>query len=507
MRSKAVGQIGSGFKLVLTYKLRPGEKRTDTAHSNNLVYGKRWATREELTAADALAFRRWVEGDMTPACSSGSKPRDLGFRPASRASERVEEREAARGMSPIRMATLGDGAVDNSAAAATSAAAVAATAAEANAAARQERQAQGRLHSWGDAALVEAAETAAAAASTAAEAATAAHPAASVPDVHPEIWRCVEWLKTKLVRRARAQADKVRAAAQAMIARVKRQLSGVAARSAKRQKLNWGAHRKAAHRHHQQDAERREIRAAQKVELGTAWLRPQIDRLTELLATRTVAGLLPDGDYSERQLDRVTQQALILRRYYELHESALQSGESFEAYDLAAEAGSSLVPAVSYDLCTVRRWHAQYVESGGTLLADGRGYYERELLINEEDINRKFIKWSLKQARKDELSVEAARDYLNNELLPTLPAATLQDYKISLPISMETARRWMQAQLPVAPTSCPLLPSLFSPPNLPISLRCAPSSDPSFSSPTTMTSTRTLLSWRTATRTSRSWTS
>ena len=31
-----------------------------------------------------------------------------------------------------------------------------------------------------------------------------------------------------------------------------------------------------------------------------------------------------------------------------------------------------------------------------------------------------------------------------------LPAATLQDYKISLPISMTTTRRWMQARLPAS---------------------------------------------------------
>ena len=476
MRIKAVGREGSGFKLLLTYKPRPDHARskTEEVHSNNLAYGKTWPTREEITAAHALAFRKWVEGGLKPSILGGSKLRELSVQPATRGSERLEGKQAQVELSPIRMTTLGDGAVDSPAAAATSAAAaaaaatlattMAAAAADVNAAARQERLEHDRPPSWADHALHAAAEATAAAASTAAEAATAAataaHPAASVPNVPPEIWRCVEWLKTKLVHRARAQAGKVRAAARAMIARVKRQLSGVAALHAKRQKLNWGTHRKASHRHHQQDAERRGIRAAKKVELGTAWLRPQIDRLTELLATRTVAGLLPDGDYSERQLDRITQQALILRRYYELHESALQSGESFEAYDLAAEAGSSLAPAVSYDHHSVRRWHAQYISSGGTLLADGRGYYERELLINEEDINRKFIKWSLKQARKDELSVEAARDYLNKELLPTLPAATLQDYKISLPISMETARRWMQAQLPAL--TVPSLPLLTS---------------------------------------------
>ena len=459
MRIKAVGREGSGFKLLLRYKPRSDHPRAKTVEvaSNNLAYGKTWPTREEITAADALAFRKWVEGGMKLGVLGGSKPRDLSFPPATRASERVDEREA-RSMSPIPMSALLAGPAAGSsptaatsaaaaAAAATSAAAVAATAAETFAAAHRERLRHGRDYSWGDLALKEAAQTAAAAfaaaeAAAAAAAAVARRPAAPFAGIHPEILRCVEGLKTKLVNHARVQAGKVRqrAAAQAVVAQAKRRLGGAVVPHAKRLKLSWGRHDRWTNR----ALSRRERRAAQKVEIGTAWLRPQIDRLTELLATRTVAGLLPDGDYSERQLDRVTQQALILRRYYELHESALQSRESFETYDLAAQAGSSLAPAVSYDGHSVRRWHAQYVESGGTLLADGRGYYERELLINEEDINRKFIKWSLKAARKDELSVEAARDYLNKELLPTLPAATLQDYKISLPISMETTRQWMQ---------------------------------------------------------------
>lgn len=386
MRIKAVGREGSGFKLLLSYKPRPDHPRAKTVEvaSNNLAYGKTWPTREEITAADALAFRKWVEGGMELGFLGGSRPRNLSFPPATRASERVDEREA-RSMSPIPMSALLAGpaagssptaatSVAAAADAATSAAAVAATAAETFAAAHRERLRHGRDYSWSDLALNEAAQTAAAA-SAAAEAAVAAATAAArrpAAGIHPEILRCVEGLKTKLVNHARVQPGKVRqrAAAQAVVAQAKRRLGGAVVPHAKRLKPSWGRHDRWTSR----ALLRRERRAVQKVELGTTWLRPQIDRLTELLATRTMAGLLPDGDYSERQLDRVTQQALILRRYYELHEAALQSGDSFETYDLAAQAGSSLAPVVSYDHHSVRRWHAQYVASGGTLLVDGRGY-------------------------------------------------------------------------------------------------------------------------------------
>ena len=217
MRIKAVGREGSGFKLLLSYKPRPDHPRAKTVEvaSNNLAYGKTWPTREEITAADALAFRKWVEGGMELGFLGGSRPRNLSFPPATRASERVDEREA-RSMSPIPMSALLAGpaagssptaatSVAAAADAATSAAAVAATAAETFAAAHRERLRHGRDYSWSNLALKEAAQTAAAA-SAAAEAAVAAATAAArrpAAGIHPEILRCVEGLKTKLVNQAR----------------------------------------------------------------------------------------------------------------------------------------------------------------------------------------------------------------------------------------------------------------------------------------------------------------
>ena len=57
-------------------------------------------------------------------------------------------------------------------------------------------------------------------------------------------------------------------------------------------------------------------------------------------------------------------------------------------YDLAAEAGKELgsVWAVHHE--TVRRWSAEYISGEGTLKPDGRGHYERELLILEEDLQQ-----------------------------------------------------------------------------------------------------------------------
>lgn len=118
-------------------------------------------------------------------------------------------------------------------------------------------------------------------------------------------------------------------------------------------------------------------------------------------------------------------QALVLHRYYELLADAIlahqQTGAPYLVLDLGAQAGRVLGEervAVS----TVRYWHSDYVTGNGLFRPDERGHFTRELLIMEEDIYRKFTKWSLTQAKKDDLSVEAAQDFLNNELLNTLEA-------------------------------------------------------------------------------------
>lgn len=120
---------------------------------------------------------------------------------------------------------------------------------------------------------------------------------------------------------------------------------------------------------------------------------------------------------------RVNRQALVLHKYYELLAHAIVEHQDSRAHylvtNLGVQAGRVLgeeVVAVS----TVRIWHADYVSGNGFMKPDERGHYTRDLLIMEEDIKNKFVKWSLGKAKADELCVETARDYLNNELLISL---------------------------------------------------------------------------------------
>lgn len=110
----------------------------------------------------------------------------------------------------------------------------------------------------------------------------------------------------------------------------------------------------------------------------------------------------------------------MLHRYYELLAEAIisyrDSGSLYLVTALGHRAGKVLgdeVVAVS----TVRYWHAEYVKGDGLFRADERGHHSRDLLVMEEDIKQKFLKWSLAQAKDDSLSVDAARDYLNDDLL------------------------------------------------------------------------------------------
>ena len=61
----------------------------------------------------------------------------------------------------------------------------------------------------------------------------------------------------------------------------------------------------------------------------------------------------------------------------------------------------------------------------------------------QEDLLVKFRRFCLSKAKQHEMSVDEALDYLNNTLLAELPQATLDEFKIRLPIHRATAGRWL----------------------------------------------------------------
>lgn len=114
---------------------------------------------------------------------------------------------------------------------------------------------------------------------------------------------------------------------------------------------------------------------------------------------------------------------MVLRRYYELLHDAITNNRDHGAHYLVTALGSQAGTTLgdeSVAVSTVRYWHAQYVTGGGIFRPDERGHHTRELLIMEEDIKQRFVKWSLTQAKSDDLCIESARAFLNDEVLATL---------------------------------------------------------------------------------------
>ena len=171
---------------------------------------------------------------------------------------------------------------------------------------------------------------------------------------------------------------------------------------------------------------------------------------------------------------RVTTQCWVVLKVYEeintLEEAVLDGQRGAPSEGISKCASKMVADYFGFDASTVSSWWLDF-ETGGKFARDGRGKWQRELLIHEEDLQRKFHKWMVKTAREEKLNVEAALDYLNNTLLrpPHVSEQTLADYKISLPISNYTAWYWMRQSdakvlvhqathaVPHVPSCCPIL--------------------------------------------------
>ena len=88
----------------------------------------------------------------------------------------------------------------------------------------------------------------------------------------------------------------------------------------------------------------------QKCEQSLSWLHANAHRLAHLIAARTTHCLLPDGDYSDKQLDRVHLQALVLHRYFINLKNALEvhgkGGRGLSS--MTCRGQGSIIPAVTH---------------------------------------------------------------------------------------------------------------------------------------------------------------
>ena len=116
--------------------------------------------------------------------------------------------------------------------------------------------------------------------------------------------------------------------------------------------------------------------------------------------------------------------------------------------DLAVKAGKMVVPPMSGR--TVERQHREWVANAnksadgvGSFKLDGRGKAEREWILNEEDLKRKFTTWMT--ANSKNLTKLSATAYVNDILLKDIPEEVLTGYYfLTLPISSTTTLAWMK---------------------------------------------------------------
>lgn len=382
---KNAGGIHRRFVIVVEYAPRKGHKVL--IRSNHRKYGKSWATREEITEEDQVQFVSWINNHLATDGVGGHRPRTHSHAVvlASRSSKRRD-----------------------------------------------------------------------------ADVATVRLGAAEVV-VEQSVLQCVRFLVHSVVYRSRLGIDGLRINYVPSKRHSKTMLASTSTASrshpfsgliTKRMRaVKYLTQRKRTSKGYQYRQEVLKRRAALKAEEDLQWLECQCTRLATLVARQQQLELLPEGvlcrsqpdhsylprfpcckltsvcpligDYSDAQLLRVHRQALVLHRFYGMLTDAIvahrDEGIVYIVAALAYEAGQVLgeeAVAVS----TVKYWHLDYVDKGGKFTPDERGHHSRELLVNEEDVKRKFVKWSLLKAKSDELDVESARDFLNNELLNTLQA-------------------------------------------------------------------------------------
>ena len=185
------------------------------------------------------------------------------------------------------------------------------------------------------------------------------------------------------------------------------------------------------------------------------------------------------SDVSHAQSKRALIQCMVVLEFFMLLEAqAQQNGEELPVggvYETAAQAGEcalpqrdvelpwaelGLGPSLTCDVCpcvhigkllglnvserTVRNYYYQWINNDSQLLRDKRGKHAREMIVNEEDVGNKLRKWARKNADGPKF-VDKATEYINEKLLPGLPAGMLAEYKITLPVARSTAHRWLAA--------------------------------------------------------------
>jgi len=152
---------------------------------------------------------------------------------------------------------------------------------------------------------------------------------------------------------------------------------------------------------------------------------------------------------SPTQEHRVRTQALAVRWWLQMLELHHPCKTVLECAQLARE-------AVGYGACpdTIYRWGRMYATEGG-FEADGRGDYERDLWIKQEDIELSALAWLRERKNLLHLSGESFAKFVNDELIPRHVGEgegpervkslkeELSSWQLQYPVHPYTCTRWL----------------------------------------------------------------
>jgi hypothetical protein len=171
---------------------------------------------------------------------------------------------------------------------------------------------------------------------------------------------------------------------------------------------------------------RRGADRVRKAEEKIRWYQQQFERLHTSIQSATTNELLTISDEDEKepttkQLQRVMCQATGLRFFYSLcidkYNAQLLVKYNRIHHELLVELANQAGAFVFVCGATILTWHRNYIKYDAHFPPDGRGSYEREHVLCNEDLLLKFKTKMQKMAGDETLTVAEATVYVNTELL------------------------------------------------------------------------------------------
>ena len=141
---------------------------------------------------------------------------------------------------------------------------------------------------------------------------------------------------------------------------------------------------------------------------------------------------------SQFQAQRLRQQCLAVIRFYQL---IIENGESFSS-ELCGQAAANSAGAWVKQGETVVKWEKEYRNNDNHFLECMKGKHNRNLVTCNEEFKVEcldFVKTHGKPKGKPNMTIADFLAHLNGEILPKYA----EEYKLSLPLSWETARSYL----------------------------------------------------------------